>query len=343
MFGDPLPLRGQMPSVLPFLELPPASAFLLPRGAFRFSTFAAYANTHAVSDDLLRTYSDGARHFLTSSDLVSIAAGSKGGMAYLVDGETLRLTLCGAVGLSDRLEAGFELPLLLHGGGFLDGTIERYHERFGFGDGGRAAFEQDRFIVAYADPDGSFYFEGAPDGIRPGDLALTLRGALFRGRSGGSALSGSIGVEIPTGDADRLDGNGAYDFSAGIEASWRFPRSSVHAGGRYAVPGGWDAAPWVDLGARPSGYAAWERRIGAAWGFQAQVVFGSGPMPHRVEADLGDHTIEMALGFRVKAAATGTIELGILENLLPSKNAPDFGAYLGWRSLPARRGVHPTR
>jgi len=335
-FGDPVPLRGQMPSGLPFLELPPASAFLLPRGAFRFSVGLAYENTHAVSDDLVRTYNDGARHLLTLSDLESIAAGSKEGTAYLVDGETLRLALGGAFGLGARLEAAFELPILLHTGGFMDGTIEGYHDLLGFGDGGRSAFEQDRYIVAYADPDGTFYLEGAPDGIRPGDLALMLRGSLFQSPTGGSALAATVGIEIPTGDADRLEGNGAFDAAFGIEASWRFRRSSMHAGGRYARPGGWDAAPWVDLGGRLGGFAAWERRFGQDWGMLAQVVFGGGPMPHRVEADLGDRTIELALGVRLRAGAAGEIQMALLENLLPSKNAPDIGAYFGWRCRPGR-------
>lgn len=337
-FGDPLPLRGQMPILLPFFDLAPASAFLLPRGAFRFNASAAYENTHAVSDDLVRTYNDGARHLLTLPDLEVIAASSKAGTAYLVDGETMRLLLSGSFGLGARLEAGFELPLLLHTGGFLDETIESYHRHLGFGDGGRSAFEQDRFIVAYADPDGTFYLEGAPGGLRPGDLALTLRGSLFESPTGRSAVAATVGIEVPTGDADRLEGNGGLDAALGIEASWRFPRSSVHAGGRYALPGDWDAAPWVDLGARAGGFAAWERRFGADWGMLAQVVFGSGPMPNRLEDDLGDRTIEMALGIRIIAGASGEIDLALLENLLPAKNAPDVGAYVGWRSRLFRRG-----
>ena len=326
-----------MPTGLPFLELSPASAFLLPRGAFRFSAGAAYENTHAVTDDLVRTYNDGVRHLLTASDLVTIAAGSKEQTAYLVDGETLRLALSGAFGLGARLEAGFELPLYLHAGGFLDNTIESYHEHLGFGDGGRSAFEQDRFIVAYADPDGAIYMEGASGGVRPGDLALTLRGSLYEGPGGGSALAATLGVEVPTGDADRLEGNGAFDAAFGLEASWRFARSSVHAGGRYGWSDGWDTAPWIRLGGRISGFAAWERRIGGDWGFLSQVVFGRGPLPHRLEADLGDRTLELALGFRVRAGS-GEIEMALLENLLPAKNSPDVGAYLGWRSGVLRRG-----
>ena len=332
-----MPLRGQLPILLPFFDLAPASAFLLPRGAFRFNASAAYENTHAVSDDLVRTYSDGARHLLTLPDLEVIAAGSKEGTAYLVDGETMRLLLSGSFGLGARLEAGVELPLLLHTGGFLDGTIESYHEALGFGDGGRSAFEQDRFIVAYADPDGTYYLEGAPGGVRPGDVALTLRGSLYESPTGGSAVAATVGVEIPTGDADRLEGNGALDAAIGVEASWRFPRSSVHAGGRYSFPGGWDTAPWVDLGGRAGGFAAWERRFGPDWGMLAQVAFGGGPMPHRVDADLGDRTIELALGVRILAGTAGEIDLALLENLLPSKNAPDVGAYVGWRSRPHRR------
>jgi hypothetical protein len=328
-----------MPAVLPFLELPPSSAFLLARGQMRLETGLAYENTHAMSRDLLRTYSDGQRHFLTLSDLESVAAASKGETAYLVDGETLRLALTGAWGLGAGLEIDAELPLLLHTGGFIDGTIENYHDALGFGDGGRSAFERDQSFMAYADPDGTLYVEGGRPGIRPGDLSLVLRGALYRSRSGSAAVSGSIGLELPTGDVDRVDGNGRLDEALGLEASWRYRRSSLHVGGRLGRFGGWDALPDLDLGHRRTGFAAWDHRIGEAAGLFAQIVFGRGPFPHRVEGDLGDLTIEMALGYRQAVGGGGEIDLALLENLLPASNSPDVGLWLGyrWKPAPARR------
>jgi hypothetical protein len=334
-FGDPVPIRGQLPVALPFFEMPPASAFLLPKGAIRLDTGLAYENTHALSRDLLRTYSDGRRHFLTESDLVAVAAASKGETAFLVDGETLRLALGFAWGLGARLELDAELPLLLHTGGFFDGTIENYHDALGFGDGGRGAFERNQSFAAYSDPDGTLYVEGGRQGIRPGDLSLVLRGSLYRSRSGTAAVSGSLGLELPTGDPDRIDGNGRVDENLGVEASWRYRRSSLHIGARLGLYGGWDALPDLDLGHRRTAFADWEHRIGGEGGLFAQVRFGRGPFPHRVEADLGDTTIEMAVGYRRAVPGGGEMDFALLENLLPATNSPDVGAWIGYRWRPA--------
>jgi hypothetical protein len=327
-------MRGQMPSGLPFLDLPPASAFLLPRAAWRFDAGLAYENTHAVSTDLLRTFSNGQRHFLTRADLEAIAAGSKGETAYFVDGENLRLGLSGAWGLGHGVEIGAELPLYVHTGGFFDGTIENYHEHFGFGDAGRSAFDRNQWFAAYSDPDGTLYAEGAPRGIRPGDLSVVVRGAFYRSRAGSAALSGTLGVEFPTGNVDRIEGNGAVDGVAGIEASWRYRRSSLHVGGRLGIFGGWDALPDVDLEPRRTAFAVWEHRAGLASGWFAQFLFERGLFPHRVEGDLGDLTIETALGFRQAVGSGGEFDVALLENLLPSSNSPDIGLWLGWRWRP---------
>src|SRR5262249_11934156 len=150
-------------------------------------------------------------------------------------------------GLGSGLEIDAELPLLLHTGGFFDDTIESYHETFGFGDAGRPAFEQNQRFVAYSDPDGTLFAEGPTGGLRPGDLSVVLRGSLYPSRDGFAALSGSAGVEFPTGSVERIDGNGALDGALGIEASWRYRRSSLHIGGRLGLFGGWDAIPDLDL------------------------------------------------------------------------------------------------
>ncbi|HEV8198390.1 MAG TPA: DUF3187 family protein [Candidatus Polarisedimenticolia bacterium] len=334
-FGDPIPMRGQMPIGFPFYDLPPASAFLLPRGGWRLDAGLAYENTHAVSKDLLRAFSDGQRHFLTQADLEAIAAGSKGETAYLVDGENLRLGLSGAWGLGHGLEIGAELPLYVHTGGFFDGTIENYHEQFGFGDAGRGAFERDQWFVTYADADGTLYAEGAPPGIRPGDLSVVLRGAFYRSPTGSSAVSGSFGVEFPTGNVDRIEGNGALDGVAGVEASWKYRRSSLHVGGRLGFFGGWDALPDLDIRPRRTAFAVYEHRAGDFSGWYAQVLFERGLFPHRVEGDLGDLTIEAALGYRRAVGTAGEFDAALLENLLPASNSPDIGLWLGWRWRPS--------
>ncbi|HEV8121187.1 MAG TPA: DUF3187 family protein, partial [Candidatus Polarisedimenticolia bacterium] len=237
---DPLPLRSQFPLYFPFLELPPRSAFLLASHATRFETNVAYENTHAMSDHLWDVYTkDDFRTLdgkLTRPILEATAAETSSHHAYLVDGETMNLTVAGSLGLGRRFEAGFSLPLYLHTEGFLDHTIDEYHDIFSFPDGGRASFARNQYAVAYTDHGHTVYLDRSPDGISQGDLLLTGRVGLAASQSGTSALSGTVGLELPTGKSSRLDGNGSTDVALGLEASWRRARSTTHAGLRHTIP-----------------------------------------------------------------------------------------------------------
>lgn len=342
---DPLPLRSQFPLTFPFLDLPPRSAFLLPSHAYRFETNVAYANTHAMSDHLWDVYTqDDFRTLdgkLTRPVLEATAAETSSHHAYLVDGETMNLTVAGSLGLGRRFEAGFSLPLYLHTEGFLDHTIDEYHDIFSFPDGGRKAFARNQYAVAYTDHGHTVYLDQSPGGISQGDLLLTGRVGLAASQSGTSALSGTVALELPTGKSSRFDGNGSTDLALGLEASWRSTRSTTHAGLRHTFPGGWAEGPGIDLGGRTSAYVSWQHDVFSASRVLLQMLAGMGPFPRRSGGGLGDPGVEIALGMTHRVTSEQTFEWALLENLLPDYfNTPDVGAWLGWRFAPASSSRH---
>jgi len=330
---DPFALRGQYPLALPFLDLTPRSAFLLPDGGTRWSVALAYLSTMTMSADLETLYRSGARPpdgRVTEPILTQVAAASRSGHAYYVDGETLRTTLEGALGVGTRCEIGLTLPLVWHTPGFMDGPIERWHSFWGFPDGGRPAFDRDQYVVGYDDRGRTVFLGGAPDGIRPGDMVLSARLALLGGADGSAALAVTADIKAPTGDPDRFDGSGSWDEGIGLLAGWRLGRSSLNFGAQYSRLGPWRIDDAPTIGHRFALFGEYAYGFSPQNAFVGQILSGHGPFPSRDGGDLGDPTIEIALGARHAASSKDSFEWAMLENLTSRLNTPDFGAYLGW-------------
>jgi hypothetical protein len=343
---EPFPVRNQLPLGLPFLEEPPRSAFLLASGIGEVRLTLAYETTLNASDSLVDLYReddfetyDG---LVTQEILEGVAAGSASDTAYYLDGETLRAVLEGRLGVHDRLEIGLEVPLLLHTGGFLDSPIDSYHAWFGFPDGGRNAFARDQYVVGYTDAGRTVFLEDSPPGVRLGDLVVSGRAGLLRGRTGRSALAASFAAKLPTGSIERFDGSGHADFALGLQASWRLDRATVHAGGGYSRLGTWSLEPGFEMGDRGSLFLTWAYRATPRSGIVVQLLGGAGPFPRHDDGSLGRPALEIAAGMRHAGGSAWTVDWALLENLTRDLNVPDFGLFFGvTRRFAWRKGTGP--
>lgn len=144
----------------------------------------------------------------------------------LLDGETQTVTLRWQRALSGRLNLGIEVPWMAHGGGFLDRSINVWHDALGLPDGIRPDL-----------PTNDLRYEYARDGRQPikvddttsglGDVRTS--GALRLGAPGSGEVTLAMTADIkwPTGDAGRLTGSGGTDIAAGLRlAKPPTPRSS---------------------------------------------------------------------------------------------------------------------
>jgi hypothetical protein len=337
-FDDPFALRNQLPFNLLFLDGTPRAAGLLERGGRMTSIRAAYESTFVTNRDLVDEFrrddfaTYGGR--VTLPILETVAASEPGRSAYMMDGETLRAALEIRVGLGGRLEASAELPILLHGAGFLDRPIDRYHEALGLPDGGRGAFVEDRFVMGYVADGETVYLEHAPGGLRQGDLVLSCRAAALREgrRAPGIALGAAL--KLPTGDARRLDGSGHADAGVSVAVSKRVGRSVLHAGYSFTRIGGWALAPSTRLEDPRSLYAAWAFDLSSRVALVGQVSRSSGAFPFRAGSDLGRLAQEITAGARWKTRSGRLAEAALIENLDTYLNTPDIGLLLGYAWLP---------
>ena len=131
-----------------------------------------------------------------------------------LDGESYRWMLAANYGISDRLEAGIEIPYILYGGGFLDGFVSDWHSAFGLPQGGRDAAVKDRLLFSYR-KDGiqKFRINHSASGI--GDISLNGGMKLYDalGDNSHDNLALRTTLKLPTGDSGSLRGSGSVDFA----------------------------------------------------------------------------------------------------------------------------------
>ncbi|KAB0667547.1 DUF3187 family protein [Oryzomonas japonica] len=129
-----------------------------------------------------------------------------------LDGESYRWTLAARYGFGGRFDAGFEIPYVLYGGGFLDSFIVEWHKFFGLPQGGRDSAPKGRLHFSYT-KDGvqKLKMDHADSGL--GDISLTGGMQLYEARDGEShdSLALRASLKLPSGDSNSLRGSGSTD------------------------------------------------------------------------------------------------------------------------------------
>lgn len=345
---DPFPIRNQLPFHLPFLGQTPRGAHLSKPGQTRLTFHLTHSNTLAASDELISAYrasaDAGMPMEVTLASLESIAAGSPGQTAFILDGETLRAVLDFGIAVGSRLELEVEVPFLLHSSGLFDSPIDRYHEFLGLPDGGRPAFVEDRFVAGYVGDGETVYFGRPPGGIGLGDVVLGARTALARGAGRGPAVAASLHLKLPTGEPERLEGSGSVDFGAGVQISHRFGRSTLHGGYSRSFLGDWSIAPGLELRDPQSFVGVYAFNLTSRITILGQILRSKGPFPSRPGSDLAGATTEVAIGSRHSIGASGQIEWALIEDLESDFDSPDLGFFVGvTKQFGPPQGRNPER
>jgi len=109
--------------------------------------------------------------------------------------------------IKDVIEFDMDLPVVIIGGGFMDGFLESYHSTFGLPDYGRSERPNNEFLYEVR-RDGALIIDGK-SGISLGDIRLALKKPLIT--SDGFVLSIKGDIELPVGNARKGYGNGSLD------------------------------------------------------------------------------------------------------------------------------------
>ena len=165
----------------------------------------------------------------------------------LQDGETHTLTARVQYPVATWLRVGIELPWISHSGGFLDGTIDTWHEWFNLPEGIRPQVRNDQLnYIIQRNGGESYRLSDSTSGIGDIRLAATVELGSWTELMNSNASASSrylsripwhlsFTTKLPTGEADNLTGSGSTDVALGV--GWRAPRTSDSAVN-------W----WLDLG-----------------------------------------------------------------------------------------------
>jgi hypothetical protein len=305
---QPLTTRNTAPSVIGFGLPPLEPARLLPPEAWRLQASLDVANnytTHSNADENL-----------------------------VFDGETYRLGLSAAYGLSETLEVGFELPVISHRGGFLDSFIEGFHDTFGWTQGGRDDAPRDRLDYSYA-KDGGDSFSQQSKTTDIGDLSLRAAWQAWKDTDNNRSVALRASLKLPTGSESKLTGSGSTDLALWLSAEQRWQTNSsgellLYGGGGGLASTNGDLLPdqrrnlaaLVSLGC---GWQPWSRV-----GFQLQF---DGYSPLYKDSDfkeIAKFAGQLAIGGSLALGEATALELALVEDVLVN-TAPDAVFHLALR------------
>lgn len=257
---------------------------------------------------------------LSVSNTINVEA--RDGESLFVDGEssTLRLTM-------DRpLASGWRyrltVPFSHDGGGILDTTIDSYHQLFGLPRGPRPSYPKNQLRYFYS---GAGQVELDRPQTSLGDIAAEV--GWYGIDSSGRSLSFWGGVEAPTGSADKLTGDGAWD--GALWAHWAARSARWQFAGEGGVAEAFGDAVFEGAARRATAFArvAATRTLAAAWSLRVQLDGESRRVTGSELRFLGP-SLQMTAGAVYRWLGRWRAEFGFSEDVAVN-TAPDITFFIG--------------
>ena len=153
----------------------------------------------------------------------------------VIDFESYHLRFGYLHALNDDWAIKLDIPVIHYGGGFLDNTIDNWHEFFGLPRADRPNVSDDQFQVAYSlNGQTLINYESSDSGL--GDIQLALSRQLVKNTD--SALSLWTSIDLPTGSQANLTSNDSIDLSLWLAGDYHFhPEWNVDANIGVLFPG----------------------------------------------------------------------------------------------------------
>ena len=315
------------------LDMRPSYAGSLSPGDWAIESDLAYQNTWALSPEV-ESYlsSQPGRHALGPNDLQAIR--DLPGENYLVDLELAELDVTLHYQFSAHWGAYLILSGAAYGGGFLDSSIEGFHDTFGFSTFGRRAVSRNQFNLLFDLKSTQYAKFDAPASSGLLDPTIGVRYAAVSDSERWKLVLESA-VKIPMGDRRSLLSTGRTDY--GVQASLqRFWESQALYANLAAVyyAGTTSIAP-TQSQILPTLIVGYERRLTSRTNAILQS-YVSPSVYRRRETDLDElrkTKYQMSLGVRHRISRQ-LISFAVTENLQNVNNTPDIGFELGWSFLP---------
>lgn len=244
-----------------------------------------------------------------------------------LDGESHSLELGVEYGLSEKWSMDFQLAYIRHTGGSLDGLIDSWHNAFGLSDGDRPLFDENDLNFTYQNNDEQQQINQSVGGIS--DLRLGVGYSLVTKYASIDSLIIRSGLNLPTGDPEKLTGSNKLDWDIGLYMNGRsskWSKLSWHANLGYLYIGD-DRLFGIETKQN-----AWFNSLGLSWAANPKLQFKMQLDSHSALFDseideIAEFASQLTLGTTYHSQSFGLLELYFSEDLTVNR-AADFSVGL---------------
>ncbi len=249
-----------------------------------------------------------------------------GADVLVLDGETWVTRLDLQHTWRNGWHAALQVPVVSHQrGGGTDDFIEWYHDRMGLPQGNRKLRPSGLLEYRYnRGAERMFTLNDPTTGI--GDVRVSAGAPLWRNQAATRAVDAVAGVEVPTGDPDRLLGSGSTDFSLGLAvcdlASLGKWNLELHGSAGVLVLTEGEVLEDFQRNFAGAGNLSLGWRLAAWLVPRLQLDWHSPVFENTGLAPLDDWAVELVSGVTVRLPADFALDLALAEDLAVA-DAPD--------------------
>ena len=319
------------------LDMRPAHAVAIEPGSWAIETELGYQNTWALSsevEDYLITLEPQGRRDLGPAEVAAIQA--LPGENYLLDVEAATLDVTFHYKFSADWTGYVIASGVTYQGGFLDGTIESFHDTFGFSSFGRPAVRRNDVNLIYDLKSAQVVSFGTPTSSGYTDPTLGVRYVGFE-LSKPWHLSVEAAVKLPIGGERQLLSTGKTDYGMQLSLQrrgelqgWYVDAAAVYyAGASFPAPQESQIVPTLIFG--------YERSLTESTNLNVQAYISQSVYTNQ-QTDLDEllgEKYQLSIGVRHRVDNM-LFTFGITENLQNVNNTPDIGFQLGFAYVPKR-------
>lgn len=320
------------------LDMRPAYAVAIQPGSWAIETELAYQNTWALSEEVeryLTSLEPTGRRTLDAADVEAIRA--LPGENYLLDLEQAVADVTVHYKLAEAWTAYATISLLSFQGGFLDGTIESFHDNLGFSTFGRPAVARNDMNVIYDLKGAQVTMLGElPTDGGFMDPVLGLRHAGFH-LSPRWRLTLEGAVKIPVQGRRPLLSTGRTDLGFQASLQWLGDRNAFHASAAAVYYAGVLTPASQDAQVIPTIVLGYEFRLTDRTNLNVQGYISESVYSHK-QTDLDELTArkyQYSLGVRHRRDNI-LFSFALTENFHHVNNTPDVGFNVGVAYVPFR-------
>lgn len=319
------------------LDMRPAHAVTIEPGTWAIETELGYQNTWALSPEVER-YLIGleptGRRKIGPAEVQAIE--DLPGENYLLDIETATLDLTFHYKLAPKWTLYGIASAISYQGGFLDSTIESFHDALGFSTFGRPAVARNQATLIYDLKSTHVVFLDKPTDGGFTDPTIGFRyGPLQLSQSWRLSLEGA--VKIPVGGSRLLLSTGRTDYGAQASLQRFGKHHAIYVDLAAVYYAGVSEPAEQDAQVIPTLVFGYERMLTERTNLNIQGYVSTSVYSHD-QTDLDEllgNKYQYSIGFRHRFDGV-LLSFGFTENVQNINNTPDIGLQLGFAWIPHR-------